>query len=322
MPIIVLIICVIAAVIGIGLIFDIFNIDPSHTKKIAIDKKSVQDIEATLKDSNSKRTLSKTIGYYQGKKDFFVIEEANNARAILNETGRAGEWTRTMMSCVICSGIGAFIGFLCDRNILLIIVLGAGCFMIPLWRLKLYRNKYRKYLAAQLESCTSLITTSYIRNGDICLAVQENINELSPIVKPYFQDFLTECKVNVSIKNCVRNLRDKINDNIFKEWCEILLRTLDNSEMREALIPIAQKYSEVRIVQDEVDLETHQAIIEYIVMMIMDIACYPMVWLLNKEWFAYYSTIPGKCVVAFTFIVLLYSIFKLIDVMQPVEYKR
>ena len=196
------------------------------------------------------------------------------------------------------------------------------CFMIPLWRLKLYRNKYRRYLHAQLESCTSLITTTYIRNNDICKAVEENIDQLSPLIKPYFEDFLSESKINPSLKNCVRNLRDKINEPIFKEWCETLIRTLDNTEMKETLLPVANKYSVVKVVQDELDSETYSSLIEYVIMAAMCILAYPLVFLLNRNWFAYYQTIAGHFVIGYTLLVLFFSIIKFISVLTPVEYKR
>jgi hypothetical protein len=46
------------------------------------------------------------------------------------------------------------------------------------------------------------------------------------------------------------------------------------------------------------------------------------VYFLNTDWFAYYSTLPGKICVAYTLLVLFISIVKMIGVMQPVEYDR
>jgi hypothetical protein len=57
-------------------------------------------------------------------------------------------------------------------------------------------------------------------------------------------------------------------------------------------------------------------------MMLFMLFCYPLVWFLNAEWFAYYSTFPGKFVVGYTLIVLFFSIVKMIGVLQPVDYDR
>lgn len=301
----------------------IFNLFGRNKAKEGMKKISFKD--ALPKDGDEakkKMNLSDTVDYYHGKKGFILTEEIKGAKAILDETGRASEYPKTIaMSCVL-SCIGIVVGSFFLNNIFAGVIMAVGLFMLPLWRLKLYRNKYRKYLAAQLESATSLITTSYIRNNDFVAAVEENMEQLPTLVKPYFQAFLAECRINPSVKNCVRNLRERVNEGIFKEWCETVIHTLDNSEMRESLLPICKKYSAVRIVQDEIDLETANAIMEYAIMMGIMILAYPMVWVLNKQWFAYYGTIVGKICITYTIFVLFFSIAKLVGVMQPVQYKK
>ncbi|MBQ0109462.1 MAG: hypothetical protein KBS44_04210, partial [Clostridiales bacterium] len=293
-------------------------------KKEQIEKQVQEIIEpeiASPTPSVSKKNIRETSDFYHGKKSF-ITKQHETALEILGETGRMNEASKVIPQCVMFSMLGAVIGFLLNQNILLIAILGIGFFMIPFWRLKLYRNKYRKYLSAQLESSINLITISYCRNADIVKAVEENLEDLSPLIKPYFQEFVTESKVNPSLKNCVRTLRDKINDSVFHEWCETLIRTLDNVETREALIPIAQKYVEIRIVQDEIDIETRKAIMEYAIMMAMDVLAYPLIYFLNKDWFAYFGTIGGKVVIGITCIILLFSIAKLVDIAQPVQFER
>lgn len=312
-PIILYFIAIALLLFGLGFLFDIFA--PLRERRM------LKKMEKATKSDTGKRSISSTVSYYSGKKDFVMIEQMNDAKAILNETGRGGEFAKVAFQCVLFTAIGAFIGFI-FKSILATAILGVMFFMIPLWRLKLYRNKYRKYMTAQLESTTSLISVSYIRCNNFIQAVEENIDQISPIVRPRFQYFLDECKVNASVKNCVRDLRDSINNNLFHEWCEVVIKTLDNSEMKEALLPVCEKYTNVKIVQDEVDSEVVSSLIEYIIMMIFMVLCYPLVYVLNADWFAYYATIPGKVCVAYTLIVLFFSIVKMIGIMQPVEYER
>lgn len=304
---------------GIIIMFNLFGRDK---KTIEPPRKTKPEPDADTekaKSTGSGRSLSDTIDYYQGKRTF-MAKQKETAAEILTETGQKEKLKKTFVYCFICSAIGALTGLLLGQNIILILVLGIGLFFVPLWRLKLYRNKYRKYLTSQLESSVTLVTTAYVRSGDIIKAVEENIQDISPLLRPYFEEFLKETTVNPSIKNCVRNLRDKVNNPTFKEWCETLIRTLDNSEMREALMPIAQKYSDIRIVQEQIDLETRQAILEYIIMMAMDVLVYPLIYVLNKEWWAYYSTTIGHFIIAFSFAVVLFCIAKLVDISRPVEY--
>lgn len=310
MNILLFIIALIFLCVGIALTFDIFAPLRAARRRKALERST---------NADGKRSLSSTISYYSGKKDFIMVEEVNNAKQILEETGRGAEFAKMCLQCVIFTAAGALIGLVL-RSVIATALLGVMFFMIPLWRLKLYRNKYRKYLTAQLESTTSLITISYIRCSSFIQAVEENIDQLSPIVRPKFQKFLDECKVNASVKNCVRNLRDSINNALFKEWCEIVLKTLDNSEMKEALLPICEKYTNVKIVQDEIDAEVLGSLSEYFIMMIFMVACYPLVYFLNTEWFAYYNTFFGKFIVGYTLLVLFISIVKIISVLTPVEY--
>ncbi|MBQ8806231.1 MAG: hypothetical protein IJZ68_07065 [Bacteroidaceae bacterium] len=312
MQITLLILALVFLCVGIALTFDIFAPIRDYRRRKAIEKSKTPD---------GKRSLSSTVSYYSGKKDFIMVEEVNDAKKILDETGRSAEFAKVCLQCVIFTAAGALIGLVL-RSVIATAVLGVMFFMIPLWRLKLYRNKYRKYMTAQLESTTSLITVSYIRCNSFIQAVEENIDQISPIVRPKFQKFLDECKVNASVKNCVRNLRDSIDNSLFREWCEIVLKTLDNSEMKEALLPICEKYTNVKIVQDEIDAEVLGSLAEYVIMMIFMLFCYPLVYFLNAEWFAYYNTFPGKFVVGYTLIVLFFSIVKMIGILQPVDYDR
>lgn len=298
-------------IIGVIITFDVFA-----PIRALIQSRKIKSLQ-----KDGKRSLLSTIEFYSGKKDFVIVEEVKGARQILEETGRGAEFAKVCTQCIIFTAVGACIG-VALQSILATVILSVMFFMIPLWRVKLYKNKYKKYITAQLESTTSLITISYIRCNNFIQAVEENIDQISPIVRPKFQMFLDECKVNASVKNCVRNLRDSINNSLFREWCEIVLKTIDNSEMKESLLPICEKYTNVKIVQDEIDAEVMGSLIEYIIMMVFMLCAYPLVYFLNTDWFAYYSTLPGKICVAYTLLVLFISIVKMIGVMQPVEYDR
>lgn len=312
MQYILLLIAVLLFIVGVFVTFDVSGPLRERRRRKKLEKQQTD---------SGKRSISSTVKFYSGEKEFIMVEEVKGAKQILDETGRSAEFAKVCFQCVLFTAVGALIGLVL-KSVLATIILGIMFFMIPLWRLKLYRNKYKKYITAQLESTTSLITVSYIRSNNFIQAVEENMTQIAPIVRPKFQAFLDECKINASVKNCVRNLRDSINNSLFHEWCEIVLKTLDNSEMKESLLPICEKYTNVKIVQDEIDAEVMGSLIEYIIMMLFMLLCYPLVYVLNKDWFAYYSTLPGKLCVAYTLVVLLISIVKIIGVMQPVEYDR
>ena len=183
MQILLLILALVFLCVGIALTFDIFAPIREARRRKALEKS---------KTPEGKRSLSSTVSYYSGKKDFIMVEEVNDAKKILDETGRSAEFAKVCLQCVIFTAAGALIGLVL-RSVIATAVLGIMFFMIPLWRLKLYRNKYRKYMTAQLESTTSLVTISYIRCNSFIQAVEENIDQISPIVRPKFQKFLDDC---------------------------------------------------------------------------------------------------------------------------------
>lgn len=303
-------ICLVGAII---FLFDIFNI--AHEKPD--NSKSLMN---WLEDAGP-TPLTKTVARYKGKKEFFVVQEVMKAKNILNTTKRADEYQSTIIKCLIFSFIGITIALIID-NIILIPVLALLGFMIPLWSVNLYQNKYKKYMNMQLESCVSLITTSYIRNDNILVAIEENIDNISDLIKPEFEEFLAEYKVDPNMRTCIRSLQSKINDNIFREWCDAVIKAYENSEMKENLLAIVEKYSSVRIVQDELDAETANSLIEYIGMIAALILVYPMVRVLNVEWFNMYWTAAGKVCVGISAVVGIYSVKKLMDLTTPVQFER
>lgn len=290
----------------------------SYDRLVKEEKKNM-----ALTEFQRQKSISEKVDYYEGRKGSFVDRKDSETRAILRETGRTGEYVGTVITCLVLGAAGTVGGTLLLKNAVAGICVGTGLALAPTWRLKAYRNRYRKFVSAQLESATSMITSSYIRSSDFIGAVKENLDRLSPIIRKPFSRFVTEAGVDPGLRNCVRDLRDSISDNIFREWCETVIRTLDNSEMKEALLPVCQKYSSVRIVQDEIDAEVASETVSYFVMLAMVPGAYALVWLMNRDWFAYFTTtLAGKGCVALSFAVILFSVIKLIAVMQPVEFRR
>ena len=304
--------CLLGAII---MLFDIFNI--AHEKP----EKTAKENFAKWLDGDGTTPLTKTVSQYKGKKEFFVVQEVMKAKDILGTTKRADEYQSTIIKCLIFSIVGIVIAMIID-NIFLIPIFALLGFMIPLWALSLYQSKYKKYMQMQYESSVSLITTSYIRNNNLLEAISENIDNLSELVKPDFEEFLAEYKIEPNMKNCIRSLQSKVSDSIFKEWCDTLIKAHDNSEMKENLLPIVEKYSAVRIVQDELDAETSSSLTEYIILILAAIFIYPMVKVLNAEWFLSYWTFGGKICIALSATVILYAIKKLIGLSAPVQFER
>lgn len=312
--IIILTLCLLAG--GIILIFDLLNLDPKH-KDSKFDASTLFDVNI----EQQTKSLKDMVSYYKGDKGSYFTNQINKAQDILKRTRRTKEYRKTLILCVLTALAGATIGVIM-KNPFAIVLLAGGGLLVPLWRLELYYQKYQKYQNMQLESCISLVTTAYMRNNDIIESIEENIENIDSFIRVPFEEFLAEYKINPNMKRCIRNLQNKIDEPIFKEWCEVLIKAYENSGIKENLIAVSEKYSSVRVVQDDLDAETASAMVEYLIMLGMLVLVYPMVKLLNAEWFACYSTLPGKICVAYSIFVGLIAVKKIIELSAPVQFKR
>lgn len=273
-----------------------------------------------------KRTLKSTaesFGNKQKKHRFFIAAEIASAKELLKETKKEKGYTRMIVSCIVLAVIGAGAAVFGLRNILAAPFLAVVGMLIPIWRQKIYKNKYEKYVDVQLESAVSLITTSYLRQNNIIEAVKENIPSIDDVVREPFERFVAETAINPDVTDCIKNLQSSIKNSIFYDWCDVLIKTYENSEVKENLVVIAKKFSTVRIMQSELDAETVNILSDYIILILMNIAIYPLVWIVNRTWFAMYlNTVAGNICVVISCIVIIYAVAKVISLLRPVKFER
>ena len=104
-----------------------------------------------------------------------------------------------------------------------------GFSLIPYAYTKSTVSAFNEHTKEELETSLSVITSSYIRTDNLIFAVQENIDNLKQPVKGIFKDFLGQSKlINSNMGMAIQNLRDKIDNSIFHEWCDILMACRNN----------------------------------------------------------------------------------------------
>ena len=306
------VILIVLLVVGVCLLLNITLLDI-----VSIGKQGKNMMQ---RKSNIKSLVSL---YGKPKKKFFVAAEFLSAKEILKETRQEKGYIRLVLACIILAVAGFAVGKYVLNSFIVGLIIAFAGFMTPIWRQKVYRNQYEKFIDMQLENCLSLITTSYIRHNDIIKAVKDNINSFDDAVKFAFQEFVSETAINPNMEDCIRNLQSKFNNSVFKEWCNVLIKAYNNAEVKENLIMVTKKLSTIRIIQDELDVETSSELSSYLILAFSVVGCYPMVWLVNKEWFSVYiETLPGHICVAVSAIVLLFSISKIISLLKPVKFER
>jgi hypothetical protein len=176
----------------------------------------------------------------------------------------------------------------------------------------------------EIETALSIITTSYVRSDNLISAVKENITYLKPPVKGIFESFLIEATViSPDIRMSIHNLKDKVKNSIFEEWCDTLISCQNDRTLKDTLMPVVSKLTDVRLVNNSLKTMLAETRREYWMMVAMVLANIPLLYCINKDWYdaLMYTTI-GKAVIAVCGIVIIITAIRMNKITKPVEYKR
>ena len=96
-----------------------------------------------------------------------------------------------------------------------------------------------------------------------------------------------------------------------------------NEELETAIsiITTAQKFSDVRVVQSELEAMMQGPRREAITMMFLVIANVPLLYFLNEDWFhTLIFTTPGKIALAICAAIILFALTQIMKLSKPIEY--
>ena len=129
--------------------------------------------------------------------------------------------------------------------------------------------------------------------------------------------------ISSNIKHALYDLKDKVDDEIFREWCDTLIACQDDRTLKDTLLPIVAKLTDVRIVNNELKTLLGEVKKEYWMMVCLVVCNIPLLYVLNKDWYdALMFTLPGKIVLAICGVVILITAVLMMKYTRPVEYKR
>jgi len=267
-------------------------------------------------------TLQDDVDVLLGKpaKGFFN-RETMEIEQLLAATGREGRFNLVKRASLLLFAFGAIVALLLN-NPFMIPILGAGFAFTPVWYLRSTASLYKKHLNEELETAISVITTSYLRSGDLLKAIKENIPYLNPPVKAHFEAFITESEMlNANMISTINTLKMKIPNQIFHEWCNTLIQCQSDRSMKNTLSFTVQKFSDMRIIQSELEAIINEPKKEAITMMFLVMGNIPLLYVLNRTWFEtlMYST-PGKITLAICSAIVLFSFTRIMQLNKPIEY--
>ena len=271
-----------------------------------------------------KQTLRDQVLTARGKKRSRKLTvELNRIRDALEQTGKGSLFTMTCAASVVLMILGCIIAVMID-NAFLIPVFAVAFAMIPFAYAKRTVNYYDNHIKEELETALSIITTSYVRTDDIVTAVRENVQYLKPPVKDIFAGFVAEnMMISSDVKQSIRHLKEKVSNSIFDEWCDTLIACQDDRTLKDTLMPTVAKLTDVRIVNNEIKGMLSAARTEYWMMAAMVVGNIPLLYFLNKDWYAALMfTTPGKIVLAVCALAIVVTAVLMFRYTKQVEYKK
>lgn len=257
------------------------------------------------------------------KKRSFLRRELSEVQDILKTIGKESRFPALCTESLILFSVGASIAILIG-NVFLVPVLAVGFSLLPFWYIRLTQSGYKKDLAAELETALSIITSAYLRTEDIHTAIEESLQYINPPAHQVFKSFLLRIElIDPNIDAAILELRSKIDNEVFREWCDGLLACQYDRSLKTTLTPIVNKLSDMRIVNGELENLVFEPRKEFITMVLLVVGNIPLLYCLNKSWYdTLMYTAVGQLVLALCAVAIFVSTAFVIRLTQPIEYRR
>lgn len=257
-----------------------------------------------------------------GKKKKSLGERLIYTQNALNAMGKGDRFALVVCASLVLMTVGVVVGVMIN-NVFLIPTFAAFFAIIPFIYVKNSLEQYEKHISDELGIALSTITTAYERSGNLITAVKENLPSIKPPLKEHFTSFISDATIiNSNAGQAIRNLRKKVDNAVFHEWCDALIQCESDNTLRDTLQPIVSKLGDIRIVNSELSSMMAAVRMEYYTMVGLVIGNIPLMYLLNKDWFhtLIFET-PGKITLGVCGIVIFVTYLFLLKFTKPVEYK-
>ena len=269
----------------------------------------------SIKDEVNEMTKRKKISFFR--------REITEVQEILKITGREKRFPIICATSLLLFAMGGSIAVILG-NYFLVPIMAIGFMFLPFWYVRITQTHFKKDIAAELETALSIITTAYLRNEDILTAVEENMNYLNPPVLSVFREFVSRIRlINPDITASLQEMKERIDNAVFREWCDALISCQFDRNLKTTLIPIVSKLSDMRVVNGELENMVFEPRKEFITMQILVLGNIPLLYFLNKDWYhTLMHTIMGQIVLAICVTAIFISTAFVIKLTQPIEYRR
>lgn len=252
----------------------------------------------------------------------FVAKTFADTRRVYASIGQPERYQRRLLLALFCGAAGCALGLML-HNITLALVLAVGCYLVPLWLSRFAGYRYDRFVNDELETALSLITTSYLRSGDILSAVRENLGEIREPVHTVFSGFVNGLTfVDANAAAGIERMKQTLDNSLFREWCDVLILCQDNHLLRNALPPIVAKFSALKAQQEANETRMTDPL-RYAGMMTAIVAGFcPLLRLINTVWYENLMyTVAGQTVLAGAAIAVFVTLDRAIRLSEPIAYE-
>jgi hypothetical protein len=302
---------IIALILGIGL-FRLFNISfIEYCFKL-------YSLFRDRRKKNKRRNLKFVIGE---KKQGFISNYTSNIISVLRYTGKENVIPTIAVASVLLFGTGIFIS-LYMNNMTLLPVLSIGLAILPIIYVNSIRASFINELHDNLETALQLISNSYITNENIILSVESNLNHIKAPLTKIFTDFVVEVNhINTNIPTAVLNMKSKLNNRFFHEWCDTLIQCNDNKTLKYVPLSIINKLHDMRTVQVRLDTKIAPTKRDVNGLLLVTLLSVPTIYILNNAWYeSLVNSLIGKLVVTIVVIICIGGYIYSSFVLKPEEY--
>lgn len=280
--------------------------------------------------------LWKKVMEYEGKSTFkgrleiltgeinkhFFKRELHEAKQTLGSLKKGYLFNLVQLLSVAFCILGIVVSIKVKNAFLLPVFASIGA-LAPFLYIKTITWFYKKRINFDLENSLYTITYNYLINDDFLTVVKDSLTIIAPTVQETFRAFVREnTLIDADIKAGINNLKFRINNPVFHEWCNCVIQCQFDSTLKGNLLPIVNRMSDNQNIQHEVDtLISGAKRSAYSVLFMMSL--FPLLMkFVNPEWAAAYSTAPGKFSIALTIVVVIFSIWRISVLSKPIELEE
>lgn len=252
---------------------------------------------------------------------FLIKRTMLDARLVLKISGREALFTTLVLISLALFGGGFLFGVLVN-NIPLSLTLSIGFGLLPFWYVKVTEIDFLNELNDELESALSGISTAYKRTGNFKKAVEDNLYNFNPPISHIFEEFLFETKyVSPDIERALEHMRDKLDNTIFIEWCQMVISCQENPKLIPLLSGIVDKLADVKQSTSNLGVQLSSPLRDNLLLGLITIGMYPLFYFVNPTWFnALVATDIGKVITALSCATIFFVLNKSMEQKKPIEY--